>query len=193
MPHAYRCRLPAEPSSAAAARRQLETLSWTLEPDESGILALLVTELIANSVQHADTAADADVELDVSVSDEVVRVRVTDGGAGFVAPFRTGDSPLNSHWGLYLLDELADRWETRATPSTVVSFELDRPAAPTTAPGPEPDEEKLTRALSEQARLAEAYQRAIGTSAEFSTYARLQAAGREVSAIDAAVKTSPPD
>ena len=54
MPHAYRCRLPAEPSSAAAARRQLETLSWTLEPDESGVLALLVTELIANSVQHAD-------------------------------------------------------------------------------------------------------------------------------------------
>src|SRR5438270_3661357 len=115
MPHAHRCRLPAEPSSAAAARRQLETLSSTLEPDESSVLALLVTELIANSVQHAGGGADAGVELDVSVSDEVVRVRVTDGGAGFVAPFRTDHSPLDKHWGLYLLDELADRWETTAT------------------------------------------------------------------------------
>jgi hypothetical protein len=43
---------------------------------------------------------------------------------------------------------------------------------------------QLERALAEQARLGEAYQRAVGTSAEFSSYVKLRAAGVRVARCD---------
>jgi hypothetical protein len=47
---------------------------------------------------------------------------------------------------------------------------------------------RLDGALAEQARLGDAHARAIGTSSEQSTYARLQAASLEVSRCDRAAK-----
>jgi anti-sigma regulatory factor (Ser/Thr protein kinase) len=178
LPPFIRRRFAADAGSATAARRELDDLAWTLDDEESYVLALLVTELISNTVRHTGTET---VGLEVGVSDEVVRVKVLDDGRGFVSAFRTGASPLDSHWGLYLLDELADRWEVTSTPSTAVSFELDRGS---TLAASEPG--RLGRALSEQARLGDAYERAVGTPAEAASFARLKAAGREVAASDAA-------
>jgi intracellular sulfur oxidation DsrE/DsrF family protein len=48
--------------------------------------------------------------------------------------------------------------------------------------------ERLEAALADQARLGEQYERAIGTSAEQTTFARLQAAGLRVAMCDRAVK-----
>lgn len=47
---------------------------------------------------------------------------------------------------------------------------------------------RLEVALTEQARLGDAHSRAIGTSSEQSTYARLQAASLDVSRCDRAAK-----
>jgi hypothetical protein len=52
--------------------------------------------------------------------------------------------------------------------------------------------ERLDVALAEQARLGDAHARAIGTSSEQSTYARLQAASRDVSRCDRAAKAGRP-
>ena len=49
--------------------------------------------------------------------------------------------------------------------------------------------ERLEVALADQARLGDLYQRAMGTSAEQTSYARLQAAGLRVAMCDRAVKT----
>ena len=46
----------------------------------------------------------------------------------------------------------------------------------------------LGRAMIEQARLGDAYERAVGTSAEQSAFMRLQRAGREVSRCDQDVR-----
>ena len=175
--------------SAAAARRALETLSWTLDPEESWLLALLATELIANSVQHANTAAGGDVQLEANITNELVRVRVMDAGHGFVAPFRTDASPLDSHWGLHLLDLLADRWEVTGAPSTTVSFEVDRLRRSTNAPY---DAGRLSRAIAEHGRLDDEYERAIGTSSEFASYQRLRSAAREVAESHAELNSAPP-
>jgi hypothetical protein len=51
---------------------------------------------------------------------------------------------------------------------------------------------RLEAALVEQARLGDAHARAVGTSAEQSTYARLQAASLEVSRCDLAAKALTP-
>jgi hypothetical protein len=49
---------------------------------------------------------------------------------------------------------------------------------------------RLEAALGEQARLADQYDRAIGTSAELSSFARLQAANLSVAMCHRAVRTA---
>ena len=125
-PAAITRQFPPELRSAGAARRELETLQWNLDSAEFDIVALLVTELIANSVKHAGMQPGGSVRLDVALTEKVVRVEVRDDGPGFVPASRNGDSPLESHWGLHLMEELADRWKVETDPHTVVWFELDR-------------------------------------------------------------------
>jgi anti-sigma regulatory factor (Ser/Thr protein kinase) len=115
----------AEPAAACAARQALEPLVWELDPAERQVAALLTTELIANSVEHAGTGTGASVRLDVSLTNSLLRVEVGDEGSGFVPSPRTPDAPLDSHWGLHLVEQMADRWGVASEPQTLVWFELD--------------------------------------------------------------------
>jgi anti-sigma regulatory factor (Ser/Thr protein kinase) len=119
----------AEAQAAGAARRALEMLSWKLDPAQFHVAALLTTELIANSAEHAPAGASGSIRLEVGLSDECLRVEVGDEGPGFVPAPRHPGAPLDSHWGLYLVDELADRWGVVAEPQTLVWFELDAATA----------------------------------------------------------------
>jgi anti-sigma regulatory factor (Ser/Thr protein kinase) len=69
------------------------------------------------------------VELQVWASDKVVRVAVTDQGAGFEPQGRptSGD---RSGWGLMMVDRLADRWGVELGSGTEVWFEMRRVGAP---------------------------------------------------------------
>jgi anti-sigma regulatory factor (Ser/Thr protein kinase) len=133
-PHvaAIRRRFRAEYGAAADARRELKTLLGNLDSKELDTISLLVTELIANSVKHSGAPASSGISLDVKLTEDLVRVEVRDGGRGFMPALRNGDSPLESHWGLQLMDELSDRWRVEADPHTCVWFELDR--VPVAAP-----------------------------------------------------------
>jgi anti-sigma regulatory factor (Ser/Thr protein kinase) len=117
-----------EPQAAAAARRELEGLADDLDARERRVAALLMTELIANSVQHAGSGGGSLIALDMSVTSERVRVAVRDGGIGFVPDERPAD-PMAGSWGLQLVDSLADRWCVSTDRGTVVTFELDRASA----------------------------------------------------------------
>src|SRR5690349_74791 len=121
-PAAISRRFPLERGAAASARRELETLRWSLDDTEFGTLSLLVTELIANSVKHAAGAPAVGVRLDVELTQDIVRVEVRDGGPGFVPKPRNGSTPLESHWGLHLIAKMAARWEVDADPNTLVWF-----------------------------------------------------------------------
>jgi anti-sigma regulatory factor (Ser/Thr protein kinase) len=114
----------AEPQAAYAARRELDALSDDLDDRERHLLALLTTELVSNSVVHSHMPAQGLVRLDVNVTDSLIRVEVRDRGVGFEPHLNDVDEPLAGHWGLRLVDELADRWYVRG--ATTVSFEVDR-------------------------------------------------------------------
>ena len=127
-PAAITRRIRRRPSAAGAARRELERLLWALDAAEYQVLSLLVTELIANSVQHSPGGGS--VRLEVELTDSVARVAVCDAGNGFDPEERDAGSPLDSHWGLHLVETLTDRWGVDCEPVTRVWFELDRvPAA----------------------------------------------------------------
>jgi anti-sigma regulatory factor (Ser/Thr protein kinase) len=88
-------------------------------------LMLLVTELVTNAVRHGGDRGELPIQLGVERNNGTVHVRVEDPGATFVPPpaILSGDSA--GGWGLFLVDQVADRWGVSpAAAGTCVWFEL---------------------------------------------------------------------
>ncbi len=114
--------LPRDLDSAAAARHAVDELAGKLPEDQLGDIRLLVSELVTNSLRHANLAPDDAITLTVRVEDATIRVEVSDPGPGFEFEGRADDPDTVEGWGLYLVATLADRW---AVERNVVWFELD--------------------------------------------------------------------
>jgi anti-sigma regulatory factor (Ser/Thr protein kinase) len=116
-------RLPGGPEAAARARRELSKLRADIDPPLMETLRLLVTELVSNSVRHAQSRT---VVLKVLVGRSMVLTEVSDEGPGF-DPAAAGQPGTESGWGLFLVERLSDRWGVKhGTGSTRVWFELPR-------------------------------------------------------------------
>ena len=100
-----------------------------MDPAEAHRARLLLTEVVTNSVIHGGSKDSSDwIGLDVELSPEALRVEVRDHGPGF-RPAPALPSPMETGGrGLYLVDELADRWGV-ADGGRRVWFELDRQPA----------------------------------------------------------------
>jgi signal transduction histidine kinase len=106
------------------ARRAIARLDGELDEDTLDVVRLLVTELVTNSVRHAEAQA---VDMRVRVTGGQVRLEVTDRGPGFQFEEREADQDPEGGWGLYLVDRLADRWGlTNQGGASMVWAELDR-------------------------------------------------------------------
>ncbi|MGZ4140299.1 MAG: ATP-binding protein [Actinomycetota bacterium] len=117
------------PKASASARAALdasaEIFSDVLDENRIDDLRLLMSELVTNSVRHGGPQR-APIKLQIEVTSTSVRVKVQDAGRGFDTtpkPIRPDD---DQGWGLFLLDQLADRWGISQDGTTTVWFELDR-------------------------------------------------------------------
>jgi anti-sigma regulatory factor (Ser/Thr protein kinase) len=118
----YKEVLPKATGSAAEARRALDRLAGTVDEERLANARLLVSELVANAIEHVNEAGE--IELRIAVTDEALRIEVLDPGPGFEpAPRRPGD-PKDSGWGLHFLAQLADRWAVDREERARVWFEL---------------------------------------------------------------------
>lgn len=115
-------RLSPGPRAPAEARRALGDSLGEANPELVATLKLLVSELITNSVRHADLRENDEIRLSVRQVDDRFRVVVTDPGGGFSSP--RPDPGGTSGWGLYLVDRLADRWGVASDGETAVWFEV---------------------------------------------------------------------
>jgi anti-sigma regulatory factor (Ser/Thr protein kinase) len=114
------------PQAAGEGRHALDRLDGALDHDQLAELRLLVTELLTNSIRHADTPGEW-ITLEVDIYANAVRVVVTDKGRGFdpePSPQPHVDRP--GGWGLCLVDRLSDRWGVDRGNGTAVWFEVDR-------------------------------------------------------------------
>lgn len=110
-PASLSLRLDPDVDAAGKAREALEGLEQHLERRVLQDMNLLVTELVTNSVRHADAGADEPVHVEVSVGGDHVFVAVEDAGSGFKPSPRSVDSPRDSGWGLHLVELLSSRWD----------------------------------------------------------------------------------
>ena len=94
----------AEPESAPRARKALDALEALMSLPTFADLRLLVSELVANSVEHSGAQKDQLIGLDVYAIEERVRVEVSDPGPGFDLPHTPTHQPWEAEYGRGLLD-----------------------------------------------------------------------------------------
>jgi anti-sigma regulatory factor (Ser/Thr protein kinase) len=107
----------------AAARALLENLlagkdiEWRV-----GDAALVVSELVTNSVLHSDAANESPIEVGVEFNDRELRVEVCDdGGAQVEQPLQAGPSTTGAGgMGLAIVGTLADAWGVERNGQTCV-------------------------------------------------------------------------
>ena len=117
--------LPVDATTPGAARTAVGERGLSIPARVLPDLQLLVSELVTNSVRHADLAPGQRIELRVQVAPGSVRVEVEDPGRGFTPmPRRPGDR-RDDGWGLYLVEHIADRWGVIDGPPAIVWFEMD--------------------------------------------------------------------
>ena len=125
-PGSLRVELEPGPGCPAEARSALSPLADALPTQISMDLALLVSELVTNSVRHAGLRQRDVIRLQVEHSARVLRVEVSDPGAGFGASLPEPAARGPGGWGLFLTERLADRWGVdREDGWTTVWLEVD--------------------------------------------------------------------
>ena len=117
--------LEAGPSAAALARNALVPIERRVDEDLMADVRLLVSELVTNSVRHADMTPPGVVSLDVSLDANRIHVEVRDNGPGFEPRRRRMGQSKAGGWGLYLVERLTDRWGVMRNSFTRVWFEID--------------------------------------------------------------------
>jgi anti-sigma regulatory factor (Ser/Thr protein kinase) len=122
----FTLRLPGGPAAAATARRALAQLRGDFDEPLMETMRLLVTELVGNSVRHAQARF---VSVKAVVTDGAIWLEVSDEGPGFEVEgaMRQASQTDEAGWGLFLVERLANRWGVRRDgDSTHVWFELRR-------------------------------------------------------------------
>lgn len=115
-------------TSLAAPRQARDLVSAAvrarIERQHLSSLLLVVTELVSNAVRHGKPEADGRIGLRLEIEPRVVRIVATDAGTAFEPPRR--GTPVNEpHFGLFLVDALAQRWGVAVDGQKGVWAELD--------------------------------------------------------------------
>jgi anti-sigma regulatory factor (Ser/Thr protein kinase) len=124
---------PPDANSIPAARRFVLAAVGAMAARPRDAVAVMVSELAMNAVEHARTRFRVTVEL----TGRLLRVEVTDSGGGTPAAQPQPDATSLRGRGLFLLDQLCDAWGTRSSAgsATTVWFTLALGPAPESAAG----------------------------------------------------------
>jgi anti-sigma regulatory factor (Ser/Thr protein kinase) len=114
----------AAPEAVPGARDAVDGIRGAVPGAVREDVALLVSELVTNSVRHAELSARDEVALRIVVAGGVVRVEVSDSGPGFSEGSTEPSLLSQSGWGLYLVGQLSSRWGIERDSGTTVWFEI---------------------------------------------------------------------
>jgi anti-sigma regulatory factor (Ser/Thr protein kinase) len=113
------------PNAPVDARRTLLARAPGMPAAVRDDLLLLLSELVTNAVLHAGVGAEGSLDTEIREWPGRVRVEVTDPSTGPTSFGARSGRDGKGGWGLFLVDQIADRWGVRRTPTgTCVWFEL---------------------------------------------------------------------
>ncbi len=105
-------RVPFAASSVSVARQQLKT--WLVDSGVRRELVddarVVISELVGNSVRHAQPLADGDIVVSWAVTDRGLQISVTDGGSGTRPRKVNASSSALAGRGMAIVETLADSW-----------------------------------------------------------------------------------
>jgi anti-sigma regulatory factor (Ser/Thr protein kinase) len=111
--------------AAAAARRAFSAGNGMLPAAIRDDVLLLVSELVTNAVRHAGAGPERPLQVQLQQGPRWVAVAVTDEGPGFTWCPRPSARNESGGWGLFLVDQIADRWGVeRGTSGSCVWFKI---------------------------------------------------------------------
>ncbi|MEU3567962.1 ATP-binding protein [Kitasatospora sp. NPDC036755] len=122
-PRAFAARLDSRTESTPLARYLLRAyLSGLPSGDRYRDTAeLLLGELFANAVQHSDAPDDRHIEIRFALVNSRLRLEVHDAGSGRPS-LRTAAPSEERGRGLFLVNELAERWGCSSRPGGIGKF-----------------------------------------------------------------------
>ncbi len=129
-PGAFRRSFRPDVGAATAARRALDDLRLDVDEDLLDRSRLVMSEVVTNSVEHARLRPSQLIDVQVALLVGVLSIEVVDDGVGF-QPLAPGppSNPAAGGWGLWLVEQLTDRWGVDCSHSTRVWMEFDCGAA----------------------------------------------------------------
>ncbi len=111
------------PDTNAPRRARRALHEARLPEDLEHTVDLLATEVVANSVRHAEFGDNQQIVFAARFVSDFIRVEVADPGPGFDPE----EAAAGRGFGLRMVGKLASRWGVEATPEgSRVWFELDR-------------------------------------------------------------------
>jgi anti-sigma regulatory factor (Ser/Thr protein kinase) len=110
--------LPARVDQVARAREFVLTTLGAGHPC-TGVLQLIVDELVTNSIVHSESGRRPDGTVTVALTSHARRIRaeITDAGSETLPRLRDVDYCAESGRGLYMVDALAASWDCFRDPS----------------------------------------------------------------------------
>ena len=119
-------RLPYDARAPAQARSRLDDeLTSVLSPPRMEDSRLMVTELVSNAIRHAVPEPDGSITLEIQREPGVVRVVVRDGGAHMDLDEPAFHTQSDGHYGLFVVDSMADRWGFSIDGDKGIWFEVE--------------------------------------------------------------------
>jgi anti-sigma regulatory factor (Ser/Thr protein kinase) len=112
------------PYAVTAARLALSELDDLVDETQAFDVRLLVSELVTNSVKHAEAGPDDSITLALAIDEALIRCEVRDEGPGFDPPPASAEDS-DRGWGLFFVEQIADRWGVDRDTSRVW-FEIRR-------------------------------------------------------------------
>jgi anti-sigma regulatory factor (Ser/Thr protein kinase) len=119
-----------------ARRSVLSQLAGQLAAAGAAELALVISELVTNSVRHAGVGPDQTLTVECATLADRLRVTVTDPGSQLAPHLRSPDQVASGGYGLRLVESLSSAWGVThgATGTTSVWCELPLDTSPTREP-----------------------------------------------------------
>jgi anti-sigma regulatory factor (Ser/Thr protein kinase) len=121
-------KLPHDSVASAEARERVEDeLTSVLDPARLDDLRVMTSELVSNAIHHGAPEPDGSIVLEIEREPGVVRIIVRDGGRHMDLNEPSFHTEADGHYGLFVVDSLADQWGFSIDGDKGVWFEVEAP------------------------------------------------------------------